>query len=105
MSRIPWAMVRTAKTEIKSLEMAVRTFNIDNGRLPTAAEGLSVLVPPPPAQLPNYDSEGYMERVPNDPWGHPYVYTTNGRSLEIVSYGQDGEPGGDGYDADLSNRS
>ena len=96
--------VGAAKTQIKSLEAAVRTFRIDNGRYPSTSEGLAVLIPPPPAELPRYDPEGYMDRIPVDPWSHPYVYRSDGHDFEIVSYGRDGVEGGDGYDADLSNR-
>lgn len=96
--------VGIAKAEIKALESAVRTFRLDNGRYPSTSEGLSALKPPPPADLPNYDPEGYMERVKADPWGHEYVYVSDGRSFEIISYGRDGIAGGDSYDADLSNR-
>lgn len=96
--------VGAAKAEIKTLESAVRTFRLDNGRYPSASEGLAALKPPPPADLPNYDPEGYMDRVKADPWGNPYVYLSDGRSFEIVSLGRDGVEGGDSYDADLSNR-
>jgi general secretion pathway protein G len=104
MSRRDIAQVIAAKTEIKSLQQAIRTFKLDNGRLPTSAEGLSVLVPPPPTDLKNYDPDGYMEQIPTDPWEHPYVYTTDGRHFEITCYGRDGAPGGEGYDADLNAR-
>lgn len=97
-------MVGAAKTQIKSFEAAVRTFRLDNGRYPSAGEGLAVLIPPPPADLPNFDPEGYMEHVPLDPWRHPYQYRTDGRGFEIVSLGRDGVEGGDGYDADVSSR-
>jgi general secretion pathway protein G len=97
--------VGAAKTQIKSLQAAVQTFRLDNGRYPTAGEGLAALKPPPPADLPRYDPEGYMDRIPVDPWGRPFLYLSDGRSFEIVSYGRDGIEGGDSYDADISNRS
>jgi len=98
------AKVTAAKTQIKSFQQAVRMFKLDNGRLPSASEGLSVLIPPPPTDLKNYDPDGYMEEIPEDPWHHQYLYSTDGHKFEIVSYGRDGEPGGDGLDADLSTR-
>jgi general secretion pathway protein G len=104
--KIPDAEVATAKVQIKSLSSAVRTFRLDNGRYPTSAEGLSALIPPPPANLPRYDPDGYMEEehVPEDPWHNPYAYVSDGRRFEIISYGRDGQPGGEGEDADLSSR-
>lgn len=97
-------MVGAAKTQIKTLEAAVQTFRLDNGRYPSASEGLAVLKPPPPTDLPRYDPEGYMDRIPVDPWNNPYAYRSNGREFEIVCFGRDGAEGGDGYDADISNR-
>ena len=106
MNRAEWAKVHTAKTQIKHLEQAVKVFKLDNGRLPTSAEGLQALVPPPPADLPNYDRDGYLDAAtPEDPWRRPYVYLTDGRRFSIMSYGADGVSGGDGYDADISNQS
>ncbi len=98
------AMVKTAKMQIKSFDQAVRTFRLDNGRYPTSAEGLAALRPPPPADLPRYDPEGYIDGLPVDPWGRPYDYRSDGRNFEIVSFGGDGVPGGEGYDADLSSQ-
>lgn len=80
-------------------------FHLDNSRYPTTAEGLAALIPPPPADLPRYEPGGYLEDgVPLDPWDHPYLYASEGRSFEIISLGRDGAPGGEGYDADLSSR-
>ncbi|MDX2169554.1 MAG: type II secretion system major pseudopilin GspG [Deltaproteobacteria bacterium] len=107
MGNLPKAEVAAAKTQIKSLSAAVHTFRLDNGRYPTTAEGLRALIPPPPANLPRYDPDGYIEdveAVPEDPWHNPYAYVSDGRRFEIISYGRDGQPGGDGEDADLSSR-
>jgi general secretion pathway protein G len=107
MKHIPDAEITAARTQIKSLSVAVRTFRLDNGRYPTTAEGLRALIPPPPADLPRYDPDGYLdevELVPEDPWHNPYAYVSDGRRFEIISYGRDGQPGGDGDDADLSSR-
>lgn len=104
LSRAEWARVQAAKTQIEQLEQAIKVFKLDNGRLPTGAEGLLALVPPPPADLPNYDPDGYLDGgTPKDPWKRPFVYETDGRRFTIVSYGSDGTPGGEGYDADIDN--
>ncbi len=107
MNQIPHAEIAAAKTQMKSLSTALRTFRLDNGRYPTSDEGLRALIPPPPANLPRYDPDGYMDEtdnVPEDPWHNPYAYLSDGRRFEIVSYGRDGQPGGEGDDADLSSR-
>lgn len=99
------AKVQMAKTQLHSLDQSVEMFKLENGRYPTSAEGLHALVPPPPADLPNYDPNGYVEkeRIPVDPWNNAFLYSTDGRKFTIVSLGADGRPGGEGYDADLSN--
>jgi len=103
---VPKAEIIAARTQIRALDGAVRSFRLDNGRYPTTAEGLAALIPPPPADLPRYDVDGYVEteRLPEDPWHRPFVYVSDGRKFEILSYGADGQPGGDGENADLSSR-
>lgn len=105
MSQGDKAKVKAAKTQIHSLDQSVQLFKLENGRYPSDAEGLEALIPPPPADLPNYDPNGYVEkgRIPLDPWGNPYTYSSDGRNFTIVSLGADGRRGGNGYDADLSN--
>jgi len=99
------AKVKAAMTQIHSLDQSVELFKLENGRYPSSAEGLQALVPPPPADLPNFDPNGYVEkeRIPLDPWRHPYTYASDGQKFTIVSFGADGRPGGEGFDADLSN--
>ena len=83
---------------------------MDNGRFPTQAQGLTALVGkptvPPIPQV--FRPEGYLEsrNLPLDPWGNPYVYLipgTDGSAYEIVTYGSDGEPGGEEEAADISS--
>lgn len=92
-----------ARAMVAALEQSVESFHLDNSRYPTNAEGLDVLVPPPPADLPRYDPRGYAKSVPDDPWGHPYAYSTDGNTFVIRSYGRDGVASGEGYDADIDN--
>ena len=103
--RVGTAEVATARVQIKNLGSALRTFRLDNGRYPTTAEGLAALIPPPPADLPRYDPDGYMEdeQLPEDPWHRPFAYVSDGRRFEIISYGRDGQPGGEGEDSDIDN--
>jgi len=94
-----------AKAQIEALARAVDTYRIDMGRFPDANEGLQALVKAP--SDPGHWNGPYLRKeLPLDPWGHPYVYRvpgTNGREYSIESLGRDGQPGGTGEDADLSD--
>jgi general secretion pathway protein G len=81
-----------ARGEIRKLEGLFKSHHRLMGRFPSKEEGFSPLIQ---ARL--------LERVPEDPWGHPYVYWMDGTSGAVVSYGADGKPGGSGQDADLSS--
>ncbi|MDP6526071.1 MAG: type II secretion system major pseudopilin GspG [Kiritimatiellia bacterium] len=102
------ARVATAESQIVNLRTALNLYRMDNGRLPTAAQGLAALVEKPLMQpVPEkYPSGGYLESInlPTDPWGSPYVYIVPGPSgtpYDIISYGADAEPGGTGEEADI----
>jgi general secretion pathway protein G len=104
------ARVTAAKTQIGAFRTALQLYRMDNGRLPTQAQGLAALCehPASPPAPPNYREGGYLEsrNLPRDPWGNAYVYLSPGMGgdpFEIVSYGADGEPGGEGEDADISS--
>lgn len=104
------ARVSAARLQIRQLQTAVQLYKTEQGRLPTQEQGLEALVAKPtldpvPARYPD---EGYLESrtLPKDPWKNDYVYLAPGRQgepFEILSYGSDGEPGGDGEAADLSS--
>jgi general secretion pathway protein G len=95
--------VKAAKIQIESFSSALDLYYLDMGRYPTGAEGLAALVEPSGSTSgwngPYLKGAG----VPNDPWGHPYVYRSpGGRSAyEILSYGSDGQEGGTGTAADI----
>jgi len=98
-----------AKMDIKTIESALKLYKIDSGTYPTTEQGLEALVKKPETSpVPKKWREGgYLEgSVPNDPWGNPFYYTSpgsDGRDFEIISYGNDGQPGGTGRDADISS--
>jgi len=99
------ARVTTTKASLKSLHFAVNQFKMDTGQYPTEDEGLMVLLEPPP-DVVNYQPGGYLETtdIPKDAWGQEFVYQLwpdSGKPFVIISYGADGEEGGDGYDTDL----
>jgi general secretion pathway protein G len=96
-----------AKLDIKSIESALKLYKIDNGSYPTTEEGLEALVQKPESAK-GWRDGGYLEdtAVPVDPWGNPFYYTASesaGKGYEIISYGRDGQPGGDGKNADVSS--
>lgn len=100
-----------AAAQIERLRVALQMYYNDNGMFPSERQGLQALVdkpvtPPAPANYP--EQGGYLDarRVPPDPWGNPYAYLVPGRAgepFEIISYGRDGQPGGEGEDAEISS--
>ena len=110
---IPKVMGRTedakraaAKAQISNFESALQLYKLDNGNLPSTEQGLKALVERPASgpAAPNWKAGGYLAKVPVDPWGTPYKYTvpsSQGAEFEILSFGADGAPGGDGKNADI----
>lgn len=103
------ARVTTAKTDMRTISAALKMYRLDNGDYPTSEQGLAALATrPTTAPEPrNWSPEGYLERPPLDPWQRPYVYrypASTGSGFELMSYGRDGKPGGEGLDADLSDK-
>jgi general secretion pathway protein G len=79
-------------------------FKTDTGRFPTTSEGLEVLVSNP--GIKGYSSDGYLDKMPLDPWGNKYVYISPGvhnKDYDLQSYGKDGEQGGTGDNADIES--
>ena len=89
-----------AKADIKGIEEALYLYKLDTGAYPPA---LDVLVAGAGENVKNYNPDGYLDRVPIDPWGNPYVYTTDGQHFLLKCYGADGAEGGEGKDADIDN--
>jgi len=96
------ARVTKAKSDIKAIESALNLFKIDNGFYPTSAEGLAALVQAPP-RAKKWNPDGYLDKLPIDPWGVEYLYQSDGRRIVVASMGADGVEGGEGYNADISN--
>lgn len=92
-----------ALADIKGIEEALHLFKLDNGFYPTTDQGLQSLVTRP-SNARNYNPDGYLDKVPMDPWGNPYAYFCDGQSYLIKSYGADGQEGGEGKNADIDNR-
>jgi general secretion pathway protein G len=99
------ARVTAARTDVNNLMQALKLYKLDNQRYPTADQGLQALltkpstVPVPPNWKP------YLDKLPNDPWGHAYQYMNPGikGEVDVLSFGADGLPGGEGRDADIGS--
>ncbi|MGA3066682.1 MAG: type II secretion system major pseudopilin GspG [Tepidisphaeraceae bacterium] len=103
--RTEQAKVSAATADIANLKTALNAFEIDNGRYPTSEEGLAALVTEPAdlasasGSTPNAATgwKKLLDKVPNDPWGHPYVYRcpgSNGQDFDLLSTGPSGVEGG-----------
>lgn len=101
------ARVTQARMQIENFATAIKKFYLDNGFYPTTDQGLEALVEKPSSgRTPkNYPENGYISKIPQDPWGNDYIYTAPGRRtpFEIMSFGADGTEGGKGYNADIWN--
>lgn len=104
MKRFAGAQSGTAQVQIADLEKAVDIFRLDVGRYPNSSEGLRVLNERP-AGAANWNGPYLKGSIPKDPWGNDYVYAYPGPNggVQILSYGADGVPGGEGENADVSN--
>ena len=108
LGRIDEARVTKAKNDLRLYESALDLYRMDNFRYPTTEQGLDALVHRPnDPNLKNYRPEGYVKQLQKDPWGHDYLYVSpgsNGTPYDLLSLGADGQPGGNGLDADISIR-
>ncbi|MYM65271.1 type II secretion system major pseudopilin GspG [Pseudoduganella sp. FT55W] len=98
--------VTIAKAQIEAFEKALDTFRLDVGRYPTTEEGLNVLVTTAPSVGAKWNGPYLKKGIPPDPWGHPYKYKgpEAGAEFIITSEGRNGQPGGEGEDADITSR-
>jgi general secretion pathway protein G len=101
------ARVARAQSDIQALQTALSLYKLDNFHYPSTAQGLQALVNKPSGQpeARNWKPGGYLQQLPNDPWGNPYQYLNPGAhgEIDIYSFGADGQPGGEGVDADIGN--
>ena len=99
------ARATAAKTDVNNLMQALKLYRLDNQRYPSAEQGLAALVAKPtaPPTPPNW--KPYLEKLPNDPWGRPYQYLNPGvkGEIDVMSFGADGQPGGEGKNADVGS--
>jgi len=94
-----------AASDIATLSSLLQQYRMDNDRYPTTEQGLNALRVQP-SDTTNWHGPYTQKNIPMDPWGHEYVYQSpgpNGEDFLILSYGADGQPGGDGENADISS--
>jgi general secretion pathway protein G len=108
LSRPDEAKVTKAKVDMKGIEEALGLFKLDTGFYPSTDQGLKALVEKPTTGLipTKYSVDGYLKREPLDPWGNNYIYLSPGlhnHNFDLISYGADGQAGGEGFDADINS--
>lgn len=101
------ARVTAAKSDIKAIANALNLYKLDNFSFPSTDQGLQALVEQPTGfpEPKNWNPEGYLDKLPRDPWGNPYEYISPGQhgKYDLSSLGADGAPGGEGDAADINN--
>jgi general secretion pathway protein G len=99
------AKVTAARTDIATITQALKFYKLDNQRYPTQDQGLQALVAKPTTEPIPPNWKPYLEKLPNDPWGRPYQYLNPGvkGDVDVMSFGADGQPGGEGINADIGS--
>ena len=95
-----------AAADLRMIQQGLHLYKLDNASYPTTEQGLHALVDKPESGIVpiRWNPDGYLEKVPADPWGSEYVYISNGDRYTLKSLGADGEEGGDGKYADVDSR-
>ena len=105
LDRLDEGKVTGAKSDINTLVQALKMYKLDNQRFPTAEQGLQALVAKPTASPIPSNWRPYLDKLPQDPWGHPYQYANPGvkGEIDVYSTGADGVVGGEGKNADIGS--
>jgi general secretion pathway protein G len=96
--------IKVARAQIEALEKALDMYHLDTGHYPTTEQGLDALVTQPQKE-PKWSGSYLKKAVPLDPWGRRYIFKSPGEhgDYDISSLGKDGQPGGEGETADITN--
>ena len=99
------AKVIAARVDVDNLKNALKLYKLDNQRYPSAEQGLDALVRKPSAGVAPPNWRAYLDKLPADPWGRPYQNLNPGLKgeIDIYSLGADGQPGGEGKNADIGS--
>jgi general secretion pathway protein G len=106
LDRAEQAKVTAARTDVSNLMNALKLYRLDNGRYPSADQGLEALVDQAYHRRRDPDNwKPYLDKLPDDPWQHPYQYANPGvhGEIDVFSFGADGQAGGEGNDADVGS--
>jgi general secretion pathway protein G len=99
------ARATAARTDVNILMQALKLYRLDNQRYPGGEQGLQALVARPASGPVPENWRNYLDKLPGDPWGNPYQYLNPGEhdAIDVFSFGADGQPGGEGNDADVGS--
>ena len=99
------ARVTAARTDVNNLMQALKLYKLDNQAYPTTEQGLQALVNKPTTGPTPPNWKPYLDKLPNDPWGRPYQYLNPGvkGEIDVMSFGADGQSGGEGKNADIGS--
>jgi general secretion pathway protein G len=105
LSRADDARVTAARTDVGNLMQALKLYKLDNQRFPSGDQSLNALVAKPTTEPVPVNWKPYLDKMPNDPWGRPYQYMNPGikSEVDVLSFGADGQPGGEGNNADVGS--
>ena len=105
-SKIDDAQVARVQQDLRSIETALKFYRLDTFGYPSSEQGIEALISKPAdPNIRNWKSGGYLDRMPQDPWGNDYQYLSPGQNgeIDIYTFGRDGRPGGENLDADIGN--
>jgi general secretion pathway protein G len=99
------ARVTAARTDVGNLMQALKLYKLDNQRYPSSAQGLQALIAKPTTEPIPINWKPYLEKLPADPWGRAYQYMNPGlkSEVDVLSFGADGQTGGEGHNADIGS--
>ncbi len=99
------ARITAARTDVGNLMQALKLYKLDNQRFPSGSQGLNALVLKPTTEPVPANWKPYLDKLPNDPWGRAYQYMNPGikADVDVLSFGADGQAGGEGNNADIGS--
>ena len=105
LERADEARATAARTDVHNLMQALKLYKLDNQAYPTTEQGLQALVTKPATPPTPLNWKPYLDKLPNDPWGRAYQYLNPGvkGEIDVMSFGADGQPGGEGKNADIGS--
>jgi general secretion pathway protein G len=105
LDRADESRVTAAKNDVNNLMQALKLYKLDNQFYPSGEQGLNALLTKPTTTPAPARWRPYVDKLPTDPWGHPYQYLNPGvhGPVDVLSLGADGQPGGEGNNADVGS--